>query len=292
MGKITEEQEGIIRQYSCERLSSHPENKTLLSLFSSERGKQLVLYLKEYAWDEDVQSHTAYYLVKSPSGEPVLFFSLKCGALFSRIDEKELIQRQNDIHKLLELLQENTDGDAQDDTQQVIEFLRSGNAPIAAIRDRIEQKHQKNKDILHSIELDRKREWNTQNIQVRKTFPGIEIVHFCASDTVKNEWSTYGFRYSFGEVMFWYHIAPIIYETQEKIGCQYVFLFAADTSADGTLVNYYDVSLKFQKPNDIGTSKPQYDFCCEFMCQEIANLKRNRQSFFENFNPDIDEIIV
>jgi hypothetical protein len=99
-------------------------------------------------------------------------------------------------------------------------------------------------------------------------------------------------QHPLGEVMFWYYIAPIIYKTQETIGCQYVFLFAADSSIDGTLVNYYDVSLKFQKPEDVGISKPFYDYLCVFMCQEISHLREYRNNFFGNFNPDETEPVV
>ena len=58
------------------------------------------------------------------------------------------------------------------------------------------------------------------------------------------------------------------------------------------MINYYNVSLKFEQPNNVGTSKPSYDFCCEFMCQKISDLKKNRQEYFDNFNPDVDDIIA
>lgn len=57
-------------------------------------------------------------------------------------------------------------------------------------------------------------------------------------------------------------------------------------------VNYYDVTLKFQKSLEIGTNKPFYDFCCDFMCQEINDMRKNRERFFENFNIDDENAIV
>ena len=56
--------------------------------------------------------------------------------------------------------------------------------------------------------------------------------------------------------------------------------------------DYYDVSLKFERPADIGTSKPRYDLCCQFMCQEISKLRQNREEYFNNFNPADDDIIA
>lgn len=165
MGKITDEQLRIIEKFSCERLSCRPENLDLIKTFTNKRGKGLVNYLQHCAWEEDVQGVTANYLIKSCTGEAVMFFSLKCGALFDPLDEK-------------------------------------------------------------------------------------------------------------------------------TIGCQYVFLFAADMSEDATLINYYNVALKFGQPTDISTNKPQYDLCCQFMCQGIGDLKKNQEEFFNNFNPDADDVIA
>ena len=109
---------------------------------------------------------------------------------------------------------------------------------------------------------------------------------------MKKKWKLYDIQHPVGEVMFWKYIAPIIYETQERIGCQYVYLFAADASPDGVLINYYNVALKFEKPTNVGTNKPSYDLCCEFMCQEISKLRKNRQEYFDNFNPDDGDIIA
>jgi hypothetical protein len=81
MGKLTKEQEDLIKQYSCERLSSHPDNYALRFAFSCKKGRPLVEYLQSKAWEEDMQSQTAFYLIKTPSGNPALFFSHKCGSL-------------------------------------------------------------------------------------------------------------------------------------------------------------------------------------------------------------------
>lgn len=70
-------------------------------------------------------------------------------------------------------------------------------------------------------------------------------------------------------------VIKLVIKSEENAGCQYLFLFAADTSEDGSLINYYDVALKFKKPTEIGTNKPRYDFCCEFMCEDINELKKN-----------------
>lgn len=95
-----------------------------------------------------------------------------------------------------------------------------------------------------------------------------------------------------GEVIFWRFIVPKFFEVQEIVGCEYAFLFAADLSEDRTLINYYNVSLKFAIDVPMGTNKPLYDFTCAFMCQKLSMLKENRKVYFDNFNIDINDEIV
>ena len=119
---------------------------------------------------------------------------------------------------------------------------------------------------------------------MEQTYPSVEIFHFCTNELFKEKWCTYNINHPIGEVIFWKFIVPIICSVQKLVGCQYVFLFAADASRDGTLINYYKEVLKFEQPLDIGTNKPTYDLLCTFMCQNIEDLKINEKKFFENFN--------
>ena len=294
MGKITEAQKAIINQFRCERVSSKPENLGLISEFSSQKGQQLVKYLQECGWEEDVGGHTAYYFIKSHEGEAVLFFSLKCGSLLDQIDEGAFRKRAKRNKKILSVLRGlNQDGDSREQAELLLERIRMGrDIPVETIKKIYKHKKSTALQILWQMARDREREWNPHTIQVFNTYSAIELVHFCSSDSIRERWKKHQMHHPFGEVMFWKHIAPIVYETQDRIGCQYLYLFAADTSDDGTLVNYYNESLKFEKPEHIGTIKPSYDYCCEFMCQEISTLRENRQSFFDNFNPDDDDIVV
>lgn len=294
MGKITDEQKSVIEKFSCERLSSNPDNKNLIRSFVSEKGSLLVDYLHKWAWDEDVECKTAYYLIKSPEDEIALFFSLKCGALFDPLDEESVEENAQRLQKLLRVVQEiNRDGREKEFAIQILEKFRSGqDIPIEQIKTYIKVNAQQAQNFWKSLNYDKEHEQNEQIIRVGHTYPGIDLVHFCANDLMKEKWKSYGIQHPMGEVMFWKYIAPIIYQTQKSIGCQYAYLFAADASQDGVLINYYNVALKFEEPTNLGTNKPSYDLCCVFMCQEINELKRNRQEYFDNFNPDDDDIIA
>lgn len=291
--QITKEQLDILEQFSCERLSQRPEHKDLLKNFRNEKGSPLVEYLNERAWEEDENGITAYYLVKAPDNQVVMFFSLKCGALFDPLDEAGMKQSVVTAKKLLQAIQNvNKGGDEKLSAIQLLEQYRTGQDISLAEIQRVVKNGAKANRFLDLLNSDREREENQQIIRVGHTYPSIELVHFCTNDNAKAFWKKCSLGHPMGEVLFWRYIAPIIYEIQNQIGCQYAFLFAADASEDGTLINYYNVSLKFEQPNNVGTSKPSYDFCCEFMCQKISDLKKNRQEYFDNFNPDVDDIIA
>lgn len=248
--RITPEQNKILESFKCERLSSEVVNERLIQSFTSKRGSSLVSYFKKFGLSEDREGKTTYYVIKTKEDDILMFFSMKCGALFDPLlDENEVKQ---DFQRLLTLLQaiENTNSDSSESEE------------------------------------------NDKMFRVQSTHPGIELVHFCANDTIRKKWKAYNLGHSMGETLYWKFIAPKFFEVQNIVGCEYAFLFAADLSEDGSLVNYYDVALKFQKRQDVGTNKPFYDFCCEFMCQGVNEMKKRREAFFENFNADVDDVIV
>lgn len=294
MGRITEEQRKIIESFSCERLSYREENKELIKSFSSVRGRGLVNYLQSCAWQDDIEGNMANYLIKSSEGDVVLFFSLKCGSLFDPLDEKTIEERAQWAQELLGKVQAiNADGQERDLAIQLLERIRSGrDIPLEQIKNRIKLNAQQAQEFLRQLNYDKEHEENGQIIRVGHTYPGIDLVNFCLNDSAKEKWKQCNLKHPIGKILFWEYIAPIICKVQNYVGCQYIFLFAADTSEDGTLINYYDVELKFKQPTDIGTNKPRYDLCCQFMCETISELKQNREEFFDKFNPNEDDIIA
>lgn len=100
--KILDEQERILDNLVCERLSKSKENESLIQSFENKRGSSLVSYFKKYGLEEDRDGKTIYYIIKTKEKEVLMFFSLKCGALFEPLqDENEIKQ---DIQRLLILI--------------------------------------------------------------------------------------------------------------------------------------------------------------------------------------------
>ena len=259
--EITPEQQKFLKGFSYERLSSNDENKQLIKSFANQRASPDVIEtFKTTAWDEDKEGHTAYYIIKFLNKEIVLFFAIKCGSLFTPFDAYIA-----DIERRIQ--QSGLD---------------------EKIMDNLESTLQKKID-------DDKNKYPKQHSQhVLETFPGIELALFYINEafthTFKRIWDEQKIVHTIGTVLFWQHISPLVGEIKKQIGCQYLFLFAADSSTDGKLINYYSSTLKFDDKNIFGTNKPVFDFLCQFMYQEINGLPQHRKTFFLNFNPDENDI--
>lgn len=289
--RITEEQSKLLDTFICERLSSNIANKELLLSIDNSKGEYIVNRLKEAGWREDVEGKMAYYLVKSSADEVLMFFSLQCGSLFdSAFDEGTALEELQRAPILLQAIK-NAYG-VGNEKEKALEIIRAYQSnPNLSLMDYIYLVRNKRAG-LKMLPREKEKEDNERINRVLSTYPGVELVLFCTNDNARATWHSYGFQKTMGEVLFWKFVAPLFFDIQQIVGCEYAFLFAADLSEDGILTNYYDVSLKFQKRFDIATNKPIYDFGCEFMCQKINDMKNNRENFFENFNIDEGEDII
>jgi len=150
----------------------------------------------------------------------------------------------------------------------------------------INKLRQQKLDILEELE----KEFNSDIARVGKTFSGIELVHFCSNTEADDLWDNLGLPQLRGTIIFWRFVVPKVLEAIKYVGCQYLFLFAADRSKDEKLVRYYEDQLNFLRPDELATAKPFYDFTCKFMCHEISSLEKEKESFFNNFNPNPDSV--
>lgn len=250
--KITSNQLELLNSFECIRVKDLNDT-TIIDNFSNERNSGIADILKNNALIDDEAGETAYYIIKYKN-QIALFFSIKCGLLFDKSIEDaitELVNSENDENKIEQLL----------------------------------KKLMKISDI--------KKETNKNIKRVSETYSGIELVHLCSNDNFKSEWKSIASKYNIrkentmAKVFFWYYIVQKIIELNNIIGSKYLYLFAADSTEDHSLVNYYN-DLLFEQNDKVSTMKPYYDFSCIFMCQEIATLKESREHFFNNFNSEID----
>ena len=297
---ITPEQEAVLKGYTCERLTANPGNLALVRSFRCRRNRNLSDNLPGEAWREDQEGRpTIYFLVKSPQGRAAMYFSLKCGVLFDPNYVQDVVDRFKRGKEMMEALENPVDSETR-------EAMRSTYQSMPRyMRNRIRYDFYSAKNEKNSILEDEEQDPNRKLIRVDEAFPAIELVHFVVNDNARGEWRSYKMGHSMGECMFWYFVVPKMMEINSLIGCEYAYLFAADSSPDGTLMNYYETALHFQFMDHIGAIKPQYDFFCVFMGARLSRLTpyrrgclntwkydegydpglfEYREMFFENFN--------
>lgn len=283
---ITQEQISKLDSLVVERIRDNVDNITLVRTFENKQNKTLTHILHHKATTKDASGETAYYLVKTKQGEVLLYFSLKCGELFEDLDIRKLELAAKTRDALYTITKSN-DSSSQE-YKNAETFINSNIEDIKNILPNIDNYLRKKG--LYNKEL--QKEINSKIQRVLTTYPAIEIVEFCSNENTRDIWKGIGLPESkkMGECVFWFHIVPILQKIQDLIGCQYVYLFAADSSYDEDLINYYKSRLKFEQPLTLGANKPQYDFACTFLCQQLSTLIKERESFFKNFLPDEDYV--
>lgn len=282
--RITEEQQEILESLVCERLSRNPANMREIDQFFNSKNDKLVERLLNEAYSEDEEDKIAYYLVKDKEGHILFYFSLKCGQLYDKHLDFDLFKLLGELYDGLLKMKSEPDISQEDSIviDKVLEEIRSRKGVLKEDLKKITKKNQ-------SID-DFEKVFKDDADKVGATFSGIEIVQFCSNEASLVYWKKYGVNQKLGVVVFWQFIVPIIIKIKELIGCEYLFLFAADDSEDENLVNYYKSWLKFESSNERSAATPVYDLTCKFLYQEACSLKEKRDTFFKNFNPDEDVV--
>ena len=282
--RITEEQRAILDSLVCERLSRNSSNMREIDSFFNSKNEKLVERLLNEAYSEDEKDQIAYYLVKDKDGHILFYFSLKCGQLYDRHLDFNLYKLLVDLYDGLLKMKKESDTTPEDAVviDKVLEEIRSRKGIIKADLKRISKKNK-------SIE-DFEKLFNDEQEKVGETFSGVEIVQFCSNEDGSKYWEQFRMNQKLGVVVFWHFIVPKVLSLMEIVGCQYIFLFAADDSEDEDLVNYYKTWLKFESSQERSAATPVYDLTCKFRYQDTCSLKEKRSYFYDHFNPEEDAV--
>lgn len=284
--QITEEQQQILNSLVCERLSSNENNLRLVDTFCNVRNGSLEHTLKNEAYEEDEAGNIAYYLIKDKDENILFYFSIKCGILYDLFGEEEKLRKINDLFLFLVELEKDPSS-TKEDKETIASILESIRTRKGLVKKELSKiSHIKKSQIIE--DLAKESEDNLK--RVGKTFAGVEIVHFCANDNYRPSWEKLNINQKMGTVVFWHFLIPKICELRKIVGCEYLFLFAADLTPDELLVNYYKSNLGFKDSNEYGTAIPLYDYACKFMHQELKDIEERRNNFYLEFNPDEESI--
>lgn len=280
MKGITKEQKDFLSEIECVRLSEieDPLNELTENNFINYRTKNELSnhLLSEEANDEDRNNIIAYYVIRTKKTKlPLFYFSIKCGIIYDYLFKSyEIKDREKLIERFDEIIASNT-------------ILQKNKELTQKLRKKLKPSSQIPNEIIKDVE-----KFASENdIHVGFTYSGAEIVHFCKNETedALNYWENCCIPHSLGVFVFWEYIVDIIITVSKYIGCQYLYLFAADEEPDGSLVAYYHNRLDFKDDSDKSAAKPFYDHSTKFMYQETINLAERKKEFFDNFNKELEE---
>ena len=285
--------------FKCESLTSNEQNRDDIKFFSSniQNSTSLEEYLKTDAWAEDKDGKTRTYIVRDPENNKiVLYFSIKCGLVFSTDEIDDKYQQLKEHEKMI--------------VNQLVEML-SHNQKIDDAYESFKSIYP-NLSYLKSLAQERKRRkigfsdmGDYSNIyKVDKCYSAIELQYLCKCDdfTVPQKFLAVpqksGGYLGFG--LFWQVIVPQIVDISKKVGCEYLYLFAADHSEnkeDKKLIKHYKEALMFGELSDydIILLKPNDNKNCLGLAQPINSLLACRDSAWEKYSDHFikaDEISV
>lgn len=284
MSVITKKQKTLLESFSIERLSSSNINLRLVGNFSNPKSDSLTNKIQSDAYEEDESGSIAYYVIKNREGGILFYFSLKCGQLYDKLIEKEQLRLIKNLFKYFDEI-EKEESTSDEDRRLIKEIRENVRTSKGISKKELEKIQKKGNKAITDIER-----VFTENLQrVGRTFAGVEIVQFCANENYREFFESLGFFPHFGAVVFWHFLVPIVLEVRKYIGCQYLFLFAADTSEDESLIRYYR-TLHFTDAGQHGAVIPLYDWTCRFMYQEISGLLQGKEEFFNNFNRNEEDV--
>lgn len=302
--KLNDEQKAYLKSLVCQRLAEKPENREFIQGFVNMRNPNLSEALKK-GWFRDKEDKLAFYIVKDPKLDvPLLFFSLKCGELTTPFD----LERKKEILRNAEMLYAAATGHKSEDwAKDVIDKMKAKGLSDDKIEEEFRNRYEGNLALLSFY--DREKLEEGQNIvRVQETYAAVELVHFCVFDPIGNvefpehwseeqkeqyilkrnavlrKWKTMGMdNQSVGKTLFWHCVVPVIQNIRKVVGCEYLYLFAADRNRYGSLVRYYE-RLGFELGDNFYVNKAEYDYTCYFMCQPVTSLRTRRNEFFRAYN--------
>ena len=281
MAKITEEQQTIIDSFKVIR-AKDLEDKSILYKVKGpikdgkEQRKIIDLFIDSL--EEDEEGNLASFVVMTEDEYPLLLFSLRCGDLFRKNDAQDiqLMQLGHDAYLALKKIGD-TNTSKEDRSNAINVLIQADSAGLQF--DDIVRLYSKKKDV--------RLETTSDLTRVLESYPAIELKLLAANVSARDYWDSLPMpkEKRMGEVLFWTKVIETIERALAVVGCQYLYLFAADKS-EGTLVQYYRHILNFGSDKEISANKPFFDYNCLFLYQSMTELKKKCQSFTENFNPD------
>lgn len=208
-----------------------------------------------------------------------MFFSVKCGLLVGENLEEKMSEEYQEFVDAVINVKKSKD---EKGIQQMYE------AGLSMYGDEV--------DCLFEI-ADRRLDTKTEateigqsesTINVPNCISAIELRHLCKNENFKVP-EEVDIPLGFG--IFWEIVVPIIIDITKKVGCQYIYLYAADKTEGQSeidmkkLISHYKNNFKFSECDEgIKFVKPEYDNHCYGLVQRVSKLESNREAIWHEFS--------
>ena len=263
----SQNQRNILDRLQCVRISSHPNAIRLVETFCNTQNEVLVDFIKGDAFEEDTSGKTACYLVLDSDEDVLCYFALKSGLLYDEFQEWKEYEQYKKINNIL---------------KERIARTNSEEAKILLIENekKLKEAHDNLRKTIGIIEA------FPLHKQLERSYAAIELSHFCVNENYRKKWVDYDFgdKNRIGITLFWNFIIDKVIQVSQLIGCEYLYLFAADSTPDHFLVNHYKGFMGFKEDLKVLSLQPKFDFRCTFLCNTINAFKEGQRSFFAHFN--------
>ena len=316
---IEEQKKFLFDRLKTEPLRKVEENKDDIKAFvQATKGEKISSYLINNAWNDDCDRNTKVFLVRDQkTKEIVFFFAINCGILFSELNIWNLSQAEKvPFDKYVEAMQRlKASNLSKEDEEKANEQISESMGELWEVvqePDRVSYLLSLADEKVQLLEEKREALSETgegeHTQQVQDTFPAIDIKFLGRNKEYKPEIQL---DFRLGVYVFWEMIVPHLLEIAEKVGCKYIYLFAADNTEQTVkvvadppmwtpdydpyadedevvkeeirkLVNYYINELKFRYVSKYKILKPHYERRCYTLVQEVEHLQSNRESVWQS----------
>lgn len=313
-GTIQEQKEYLKNTLKIEDLRLTDDNKEDIKGFKqATKGDVISDYLIDKAWKDDEEHNTKVFLVRDKNTKEIAFyFAINCGILFSDLniwsmtpEEKKPFDRYVEAIQLLKkpnlTKEENEKANEQYSSSmgelwEVVEDPDRVSTLLSLAEEKVQILEEKREVFSDTSEVEHVQ-------QVQETFPAIDIKFLGRNGNYK---LPIKLDFRLGVYVFWEMIVPHLLEIAEKVGCKYIYLFAADNSEKSEevgevpmwtpdydpysdedeieekveihkLVNYYINELKFRYVTKYKILKPHFERTCFTLVQDVDDLQSNRE---------------
>jgi len=288
MSEITEKTLDLIETFEVRRARDVDET-ILMSMTApivdgEEQNQIISLFNSKQYLQDDEKGYLASFVVMSPTNIPLVFFSFRCGELF----KEPQVEKMKIGHDAAIAFQKLMNGSckSEEESQQALAAVKRA-IDEGLTPDDWQNLYQKKE----SWNKDEKLEATKEITKVLVSYPAVELKLFGTNESAKEYWKSLELpeNMKMGETLFWLKAVKIIEKITRYVGCQYVYLFAADKEADGQLVQYYKVRLGFKSDSSLSANKPHFDWQCQFLFQstdELLDRRKKFVSYVSNYKED------